>query len=88
MVVAGYKNKSIGEAMLQFAVRNLEHILQPIKGRLEYVETSLQSIQTTMVTILQSISGLGLDPLQPRTPLVNVQHQEDQGKIETNTTTK
>ena len=48
MVVAIEKNKSTddknsystSEVALQFAVHNLEHILQLIEGRLEFVETS------------------------------------------------
>ncbi|KAL5537554.1 hypothetical protein UlMin_042915 [Ulmus minor] len=35
-----------------------------------------------MATIIQFLSGLGLDPLQPRVPLMNVQHQTDKDKIE------
>ena len=37
-----------------------------------------------MAAILQYLSRLGFDHLQPRISLVNVQHQEEQAKIETN----
>ena len=37
-----------------------------------------------MAAIIQYLSGIGLDHLQPRIPLVNVQHQEEQAQIESN----
>ena len=66
------------------AVRNLEHKFQHFEGRLDSLENSLQTIQTTMAAILQSLSGLGLDHLQTRSPQVNVRHQKKHAKIEFN----
>ena len=35
-----------------------------------------------MAIFIQFLSGLGLDSLQPKVPLVNVQHQTNQDKID------
>ena len=37
-----------------------------------------------MAAIIQYLSGLGLNHLQPRIPLVNVQHHKEQAQIESN----
>ena len=81
MVQLGDNNKipagdeTSGEAALQSAVRNLEQRSTIQDQRLDKIESSLASI-------IQLLSGLGLDSLPSKTPLVNVQHQHDQAKID------
>ena len=86
MVMPGDKNKSTDDnntskAALQSVVHTLEHRLQPLERRLDSIESFLQSFQTSMVTIIQSLSRSSLDPFQPKEPLMNVQHQTNHDKI-------
>ena len=56
-------------------MRNLEQ-------RSTIQDERLDKIESSLVSIIQLLSGLGLDSLPPKTLLVNVQHQHDQEKIE------
>ncbi len=73
MVQPGDKSKTpagedtSGEAALLTAVRNLEQ-------RSTLHDECLDKIDSSLASIIQLLSGLGLDPLPPKTPLVNVQH--------------
>ena len=88
MVLSGDKNKTsagdklFGEAALLTAVRNLEQRSTFHDECLDKIGSSLQSVQESLASIIQTLSGLGLDSLPPRQPLVNASHQCDPRQID------
>lgn len=88
MVLPGDKNKTStsdelsGEAALLTTVRNLEQRSTFHDEHLDKIDSSLQSVQESLASIIQTLSRLGLDSFPPRQPLVNTSHQCDPRQID------